>query len=66
MGAAASRQRDSFQANTFQSGLIDQEFGRAVELGLTVMRVFLHNLLWQEAPKVSAAFRSAPVHRSEA
>jgi hypothetical protein len=37
-----------------------------VELGFTVMRVFLHNLLWQEAPKVSAgvSISSGPSLRS--
>jgi len=37
-----------FQAETFSPELIDRELGFAEKLGFTSIRVFLHDLLWQQ------------------
>jgi len=39
-----------WQAATFDPKRIDVEFGWAQGLGMNTMRVFLHNLLWQQDP----------------
>lgn len=45
---SAINQLEMFQADTFDPEEIDQEFGWAEELGFNVMRIFLHNLLWEQ------------------
>jgi hypothetical protein len=52
---SAINQLEMWQAETFDSAQIDQELGWAEELGMNTMRVFLHDLLWQED---SVAFRA--------
>ena len=37
-----------WQADTFDLPTIDRELGWAESLGMNTMRVFLHNLLWQQ------------------
>jgi hypothetical protein len=37
-----------WQSDTFDLPTIDREFGWAQSLGMNTMRVFLHNLLWQQ------------------
>ena len=37
-----------WQADTFDPATIDKELGLAEGLGMTTMRVFLHDLLWQQ------------------
>jgi hypothetical protein len=44
----AINQLEMWQAQTFDAATIDEEFGWAERLGFTTMRVFLHNLPWQE------------------
>lgn len=44
----AINQLEMWQADTFDLKVIDQEFGWAAGIGLNVMRVYLHDLLWQE------------------
>jgi hypothetical protein len=44
----AINQLEMFQADTFDPKQIDKEFGWAEDLGMNTMRVFLHDLLWQQ------------------
>ncbi|HKN59319.1 MAG TPA: hypothetical protein VJV97_10730, partial [Gemmatimonadaceae bacterium] len=39
---------EMWQAATFDPQTIDRELGWAESLGFNTMRVFLHNLLWQQ------------------
>ncbi len=47
----AINQLEMWQADTFDLPTIDRELGWAQGLGMNTMRVFLHNLLWQEDPQ---------------
>ena len=40
-----------WQADTFDPTTIDRELGWAESIGMNTMRVFLHNLLWEQDPK---------------
>ncbi len=44
----AINQLEMWQAATFDLETIDQEFGWASDVGFNAMRVFLHDLLWQQ------------------
>lgn len=46
--ATAINQLEMWQADTFDSNEIDKELGWAEGLGMNTMRVFLHDLLWQQ------------------
>jgi hypothetical protein len=46
--STAINQLEMWQADTFDVPTIDRELGWAEGLGMNTMRVFLHNLLWQE------------------
>lgn len=46
--ADAINQLEMFQAATFDAAEIDKEFGWAESAGMSTMRVFLHDLLWQQ------------------
>jgi len=46
--STAINQLEMFQADTFDSTTIDRELGCAESLGMNVMRVYLHDLLYQE------------------
>ncbi len=48
--STAINQLEMWQAATFDSTTIDRELGWAESLGMNTMRVFLHNLLWQQDP----------------
>lgn len=49
--AYAINQLEMWQAETFDAARIDKELGWAQKLGMNTMRVFLHDLLWeQDAP----------------
>src|ERR1039457_2237524 len=48
--ATAINQLEMWQAETFDTTRIDMELGWAESLGMNTMRVFLHDLLWQQAP----------------
>ena len=48
MPADAINQLEMWQASTFDAAEIDKELGWAEQLGMNTMRVFLHDLLWQE------------------
>ena len=44
----AINQLEMWQEPTFDPARIDQEFGWAQAMGMTTMRIFLHNLLWEQ------------------
>jgi hypothetical protein len=46
--ANAINELEMWQAETFDPAQIDKEFGWAESLGMNTMRVFLHDLLWQQ------------------
>ena len=46
----AINQLEMWQAATFDPKEIDKELGWAEGLGMNTMRVFLHDLLWQQDP----------------
>ncbi|HWD20028.1 MAG TPA: 1,4-beta-xylanase [Verrucomicrobiae bacterium] len=46
--STAINQLEMWQADTFDPATIDRELGWAEGLGFTSVRVFLHNLAWQE------------------
>ncbi len=48
--ANAINQLEMWQADTFDTTRIDLELGWAESLGMNTMRVFLHDLVWQQDP----------------
>lgn len=46
--ATAINQLEMWQADTFDPDRIDLELGWAEQIGMNTMRVFLHDLLWQQ------------------
>ena len=46
--ASAINQLEMWQADTFDPQSIDRELGWAQALGMNTMRVYLHNLLWEQ------------------
>src|SRR5215469_3343284 len=46
--SAAVNQLEMWQADTFDPVTIDRELGWAEAIGMNTMRVFLHNLLWEQ------------------
>lgn len=49
--ATASNELEMWQADTFDPQRIDLELSWAESVGLNTMRVFLHDLLWQQDPE---------------
>jgi len=49
--ATAINELEMWQADTFDPARIDKELGWAEGLGMNTMRVFLHDLLWQQDPE---------------
>ncbi|MEI9865527.1 MAG: hypothetical protein WDN00_13470 [Limisphaerales bacterium] len=49
--STAINQLEMWQADTFDPVTIDRELGWAQSIGFTSVRVFLHNLLWQQDAK---------------
>ena len=49
--ASAINQLEMWQADSFDPKRIDLELGWAEGLGMNTMRVFLHDLLWQQDPE---------------
>jgi hypothetical protein len=49
--ATAINELEMWQADTFDPQRSDKELGWAESLGLNTMRVFLHDLLWQQDPE---------------
>ncbi len=48
MPSTAINQLEMWQAETFDPATIDRELGYAEKLGFNAVRVFLHDLLWQQ------------------
>lgn len=48
--SSASNQLEMWQAATFDPETIDRELGWAASLGMNVVRVYLHDLAWQQDP----------------
>lgn len=46
--STAENQLEMWQADTFDPATIDRELGWAETIGMNTMRVFLHDLLWQQ------------------
>ena len=46
--ANAINELEMFQADTFDPATIDKELAMAEQIGMNTMRVFLHDLLWQD------------------
>ena len=46
--ADAINELEMWQADTFDPARIDKELGWAQQMGMTTMRVFLHDLLWKQ------------------
>ena len=46
--STAVNQLEMWQADTFDAVKIDRELGFAAGLGMNVVRIFLHNLLWRD------------------
>ena len=49
--STASNQLEMWQAATFDPKTIDKELGWAADVGYNLMRVYLHDLLWQDDPE---------------
>ncbi len=49
--STAINQLEMWQADTFDPATIDRELGWAESIGFNSVRVFLHNLAWQQDPK---------------
>jgi hypothetical protein len=49
--STAINQLEMWQAESFDPVTIDRELGWAEKIGMNTMRVFLHNLLWEQDPK---------------
>src|SRR5579862_3960679 len=47
----AINELEMWQAETFDPTTIDRELGWAEGIGMNTMRVFLHNLVWEQNPK---------------
>src|ERR1700687_13227 len=48
--ATAINELEMWQADSFDPARIDKELGWAESFGFNTMRVFLHDLLWQQDP----------------
>ncbi|WP_375426924.1 cellulase family glycosylhydrolase [uncultured Sphingomonas sp.] len=49
--ATAINQFEMWQAETWDPATIDKELGLARGIGMNTMRVYLHNMLWEEDPE---------------
>lgn len=49
--ANAINQLEMWQADSFDPAIIDKELGWAKAIGMNTMRVYLHNLLWEQDAK---------------
>jgi hypothetical protein len=47
----AINELEMWQAETYDPATIDREFGWAEAIGMNTMRVFLHNLVWEQDPQ---------------
>ena len=58
--STAINQLEMWQADTFDIQTTQRELGWAEDAGLNAVRVFLHDLAWQQDPKVQKAHRQVP------
>jgi len=49
--STAINELEMWQGETFDRDTIDRELGWAESIGMNAMRVFLHNLVWEQDPK---------------
>jgi hypothetical protein len=49
--STAINELEMWQADTFDTATIDRELGWAQGIGMDTMRIFLHNLLWEQDPQ---------------
>jgi len=49
--STAINELEMWQAGTYDAKTIDRELGWAEAIGMNTMRVFLHNLLWEQDPE---------------
>ncbi len=49
--ATACNQLEMWQAETFDPATIDKELGWAADIGFNVVRVFLHDMVWEQDPE---------------
>ena len=49
--SSAINELEMWQAETFDAATTDRELGWAEGIGMNTMRVFLHDLLWEQDPK---------------
>jgi len=49
--STAINELEMWQADTFDAPTIDRELGWAEGIGMNTMRVFLHNLMWEQDPE---------------
>ena len=49
--STAINELEMWQAESFDPATIDRELGWAEGIGMNTMRVFLHNLVWEQNPK---------------
>ena len=49
--STAINELEMWQADSFDAATIDRELGWAEGIGMNTMRVFLHNLLWEQDPQ---------------
>lgn len=66
--ATAINELEMWQADTFDPKTIDTELGWAEGLGMNTMRVFLHDLVWQQDPagftkRIDAFLKIAAKHK---
>jgi hypothetical protein len=66
--ATAINELEMWQADSFDPARIDKELGWAESIGMNTMRVFLHDLLWQQdaagfQKRIDAFLRIAEKHR---
>ncbi len=65
--STAINELEMWQADTFDPTTIDRELGWAQGIGMNTMRVFLHNLLWEQDPEgLREAHRYVSRHRGAA
>lgn len=56
--STAVNELEMFQAATYDAATIDRELGYAASLGFNAIRVFLHNLLWEDSKNFLATLES--------
>lgn len=63
--ASAINELEMWQSETFDPTGIDRELGWAEAIGMNTMRVYLHNLLWEQDAPFQETHRCIPHHRGQ-